>query len=808
MMRRRFTPVLLWLAALAVCLAVIVQSRYTADMSAFLPSKPTAQEQVLVDQLRDGLISRLLLVGIDGSDASTRAALSRALAAQLRQQAAFVSVNNGEPVEARPDEALLLKYRYLLSPATTPQNFSESGLHRAIAASIDQLASPMGGSLKSLFPADPTGALLQLLGSLAGDAQPHKEDGVWAAPDMPRALLLLQTRAAGTDTDGQQAAISAVHAAFAAAQRQVDSDADIVASRPGEHPAARSATLVISGASVFAVQSRATIKGAIERVSLLGGVLIVGLLLLVYRSLPVLLLGLLPVLSGVFAGITAVSLGFGVVQGITLGFGTTLIGEAVDYSIYLFVQSGRTAAPGAASSAARSDWLRRFWPTIRLGMLTSVVGFATLLLSNFPGLAQLGAYSIAGLVAAALVTRFVLPQLLPAGFAVRDLSRTGQHLKLLVVRLRRLRWLVALLALGAIAVVAGNRHAIWNTRLSALSPISPQALALNAQLREQLGAPDAVDLVTVQAPSLDAALAAAERIAPRLQALQQQGVIAGYDSPARYLPSLATQRARQLALPAPAVLQARLDAALQGLPVKPGVLAPFLKDVEAARQGPLLGRPDLAQTSFALALDGMLLRQAAGGWTALLPLRAPTHASIDDARVQAALSGSGAQVINLGTASTGLYDGYLRTASWLSLAGIVAIAVLLLIVLRSPVRTARVLAPLLAAVLVVVAGLLLAGVQLTLLHLVGMMLIVAVGSNYALFFNRGQDAAGGIEPSTLASLLFANLTTVAGFGPLLLSGVPVLQAMGATVAPGALLALLFSAMLSASDTTTAPVQGR
>ena len=30
----------------------------------------------------------------------------------------------------------------------------------------------------------------------------------------------------------------------------------------------------------------------------------------------------------------------------------------------------------------------------------------------------------------------------------------------------------------------------------------------------------------------------------------------------------------------------------------------------------------------------------------------------------------------------------------------------------------------------------LAGVQLTILHLVGMLLIVAVGSNYALFFDR------------------------------------------------------------------------
>ena len=34
-------------------------------------------------------------------------------------------------------------------------------------------------------------------------------------------------------------------------------------------------------------------------------------------------------------------------------------------------------------------------------MLTSVVGFATLLFSGFPGLAQLGLYSVTGIVVAA-----------------------------------------------------------------------------------------------------------------------------------------------------------------------------------------------------------------------------------------------------------------------------------------------------------------------------------------------------------------------------------------------------------------------
>ena len=71
-----------------------------------------------------------------------------------------------------------------------------------------------------------------------------------------------------------------------------------------------------------------------------------------------------------------------------------------------------------------------------------------------------------------------------------------------------------------------------------------------------------------------------------------------------------------------------------------------------------------------------------------------------------------------------------------------------------------------------------------------MLLIVAIGSNYALFFTTMNT------PATLASLLLANATTVIAFGVLATSSVPVLSALGQTVAPGALLALLFSALLS------------
>ncbi len=68
---------------------------------------------------------------------------------------------------------------------------------------------------------------------------------------------------------------------------------------------------------MFAVAARAKIERAAVRLSIASGILVVTLLLLVYRSLPALALGLLPVATGALVGVAAVALGFGAVHGIT-----------------------------------------------------------------------------------------------------------------------------------------------------------------------------------------------------------------------------------------------------------------------------------------------------------------------------------------------------------------------------------------------------------------------------------------------------------------------------------------------------------
>jgi predicted exporter len=141
-----------------------------------------------------------------------------------------------------------------------------------------------------------------------------------------------------------------------------------------------------------------------------------------------------------------------------------------------------------------------------------------------------------------------------------------------------------------------------------------------------------------------------------------------------------------------------------------------------------------------------------------------------------------------------LYGDYLDEAIFLSAAGALAILLMLVWSLRSAQRLAPVALPLLLAIIFVLAGLHLGGQRLHLLHLIGMLLIVAVGSNYTLFLDRASSLA---DPEVRLSTGVATLTTAIGFGVLGLSSVPVLNAIGLTVGPGALLSLLLAVMFAA-----------
>lgn len=786
MSQRGRVTLLLWLVLIAIAAWQAVRTPIRTDLSVFLPRSPAIEQQILIEQLRAGTLARLVLVGIEGGSAEARAQASRALAEALRADAQFTQVANGDGQSLQADRAFVFRQRYLLSPAVDAARFSVDGLRAAISETIEAVAAPAGMLAASLLPRDPTGETLQLIDTLAGPVSPRREAGVWASRTGERALLMVALRAPLIDSDAQQRALATLDDRFAALNR----------------PELR---LLKTGPAVFAAESRQRIITEAAALSALSTVLVVALLWFAYRSVRTLLLGLVPVACGVLAGFAAVGAGFGYVHGVTLAFGVTMIGEAVDYAVYLFVQ-----AEGGNDPATAAGWQQRLWPTLRLGMATSIAGFGVLLLSGFPGLAQPGLFAIVGLIAAAIATRYGLPLLVPHGFKLRDLSAVGARLEAGMHSLARRRHWIWLPCLAAAAIIVWKGDRLWQRELTALSPVPIEARQLDAALRADLGAPDVRYVVAVPANDREAALRGAEASVARLAPLVERGVLSHVDTPTRFLPSAATQRERQSALPPATELKSRLHLALQGLPLRPEKLQGFVEDVERARQEPLLTPESLAGTSLALALQSLLVEREAPAaneptWLALLPLHGPASGAIDVAALRAALAGVAVGghaplLLDMKAATDTMYADYLREAAWLSGGAALVIVLLLAASLRSLPRLARVVLPLASAVLCVVGGLLATGVQLTLLHLVGLLLVVAVGSNYSLLFDRrSRPDHGTTRPEStrmLVSVALAAATTLLTFGVLAFSSVPVLGMIGSTVAPGVVLAFVFSAALA------------
>ncbi|HXZ51975.1 MAG TPA: MMPL family transporter [Burkholderiales bacterium] len=753
-----------WLLALGACGAWLYgHLTLTTDLSAFLPPSTTPAQRILLGQLRDGAASRLILIGLEGAPEDALARASGELARRLNASGEFAYVGNGAAGMGSREQALLFEHRYLLSPAVRAERFSVAGLEAALAETYRLLGTSAGVLVRATLPADPTGEMAQVLRQFAPDAGPETRHGVWFSRDGHRALLVAQSRAPAFDADAQRRVVQTIEKAYAAM-------------RPA------TGHILLSGPGVFAANIRDTVDSDVWRLSLLGAALVLAILYAAYRSLAILAVSFLPAATGLVIGVTAVGLGFDKLQGITLGFGVTLLGEAVDYPTYLFMQ----ARPGEALGEA----LARIGTTLRLAVLTTVLGALAMALSSFTGLAQLGVFTVVGVAAAGAATRWVVPAVLP----VRpDLPAAGRGLPWLdrfADAARHARRPAAALVLGALAVVAWKHDRLWDDDLSSLTPVSASAKRLDRDLRAELGAPDLRYLVVARAATREAALQASEAMAAWLDDAVRRGWLAGFDVASTYLPSKRTQEARRAALPEREVLAARLDGALRDSPFRAGGFAPFLLDVARARTAPLLDMRDLEGTALAFRVESLLVRND-DGWNALATLRAVSA----PAELAREASAHGTEFIDLKAESNTLVATYKNQALRYIALGLACIAALLAFALGAR-GAARVMAPTLAAVALDVALLLLLGKRLSLFNLVALLLVVGVGLNYALFF-AGRYADSADKRRAQRAVAVCAGTTLSAFGCLALSRIPVLHEIGMTVALGASLALLLAAAFAA-----------
>ena len=480
-------------------------------------------------------------------------------------------------------------------------------------------------------------------------------------------------------------------------------------------------------------------------------------------------------------------LAFGFVHGITLGFGMTMLGVTVDYPV-LLIGHRKRGEPAFGT-------LRRIGHAFNLAVLTAVLGLTGMVCAGFPGLSQLGVFSVAGILAASGVTRFLLPPLIVAA----DLAPVdaGDPARLARIEgFRRWRMAVLGLACAAAAVLAVGGGPGWDGDLGHLSPVPAAALALDASLRVDLGAPETGQVLAIQAPSAEAVLQREETLAPRIEALTAEGAIAGADFAAKLLPSERTQLARRATLPDAATLAARVAQSASGLGFTPTAFHPFMDAIAESRTLPPLAPgalpPPLAGDRLLQARLGALLTRRDGAWFGVMAPRAVR----DPARLATAFTGEAdVTYVDIHAETDAIANAYTRQA-WPWLLGGGAAAVLSLAAgLRDPGRLLRVVGSIGAAILLTISALTLAGVPLTVVHVVALQFVAGIGLDYALFFSRPRLDAEE-RSRTLRTLFTCNGMALLTFGLLCLCRTPLLRDIGETVAVGVVAAMLFAFMFA------------
>ena len=772
-----------WLLGVLVCGVIVSRATIVTDITAFLPGPATREQAMLAEQLRDGVASRVILIGIEAPSVErTEAAAQRSqqIAAALRADPRFAFVANGDATMFAAERDRLFDARYLLSAQVSPQRFSVEGLRSAAGELEALLRSSAAPLVKPTAARDLTGELLNLAMALKPARAPLSKHGVWFDSTGRSALLLATTRSPGFDVDAQSEAVAAIRAAFGAAFDASFATLDAVS--PSQ------LQLHLTGPGVFAVESRRAIEQDARRLTLIATVAVSLLLLLVLRSPRFLLWAALPTATGALTGLAAVSVAFGSIHGITLGFGLTLIGEAVDYAVYVQVQRQR----------GDNTYL---WRGLWLAVLTSSAGFVAMMLSGFAGLMQLGLMSIVGISVAAVVARFCLPDVLHP----LDTSRLERFTPLSRLSLHAPRWRFAFVLAGvasAVLLVArGDR--LWNDQLAAISPLARGAGELDARMRSDTGLGDLRFVLAVEGATLDEAITRAEALHEPLRELQLRGVIAGFDSPAALIPSAQTQQARRAALPDEATLRERLAQALADGALRAEAFEPFIVDVQRARR--LEITPGYyAGTALGQRLAAQLIDRRQGTASdvaALLTLTGVAEKGGADAVAAAVQNTSGVSLIDL-TNIQALVADYRARAAWAALGGAILIVLILAVQLRNVRATARIAVSVVVSMAITAATLVLIEGGLTLFHLVALLLAAGVGTNYALFIGMPRHEPHGDAsalPVTL-SVTLAAATTLIAFTTLAMSTTPVLHMIGVTVAIGATIALVVSLSLARTQT--------
>jgi predicted exporter/predicted LPLAT superfamily acyltransferase len=764
---------LLWLAV-AVLSAAYLAVRigqglaFRTDLMALLPREQQDPMLQRADDAVTSSLSRRVVILIGASDrAAARDAAHRIADSLTRAGLADLARNGFDKDRIGQIGRIYFPYRRGLLSEADRQRLMEDRGEEIASRALSQVFGFVGMADGRLLARDP---FLLMPDFLAGLPLPMSrltlDDGMLSLQAEGKTRILLS----GTLT-GEPYALDM--------QKRLSATLDpLVAELRAEHPdleVQRAGAVFFARAGAERAFSETT---SISIASTLGTLLLV---LVVFRALTPLWQTLLTIGNGVLVALAASLWYFGELHVGALLFGVSLIGVAVDYSLQY---CSEVFAPGPPPPAVR---LRRVFAGITLGAATTIIGYLTLMLAPFPGLHQIAAFSAVGLFASWATVVLWLPALdrtRAPRHGARMLAAAAWFLGLWEApRYRRVR----LAGLAGIVLIAlfGLTRIHTDDDVRRMQSLSPVLVAEQERLQRLVGSTGGSQFLLVQAPDDDTALEREEILVERLQPLIGKG-LAGFQSPAQYVPSAGRQRSNR------ALVHAHLDGtALREQTTRLGLTEPS----EAADDG--LPVMTLAEATKGGAFDflSLLILETGGAATHVVTLDGVT----DLPGIAAVVRGvPGVRLVDPAGDFSVLLGKYRNRA--LILLALSAALMAPLLALRYGWRGGlAVLAPPTLAVALAPALRAVAGGSFSFFDAMALVLILSIGVDYAVFC---AETSGERKPVTMLAVFLAASTALLSFGLLALSGVTVVSAFGSTMTIGILAACLLSPMARGSLRTS------
>lgn len=764
-------------------------ARVQSDILAMLPhlqqDKLTERalnqvEATLADQVYIALVAK------DETTAITAAKLlMQKLEADLVATGKNAALTDIRSADMQLGEALgqyYFPHRFKLLTAPQAEALATKDIGNLIEAATAQLYNAFSYANSNLLAQDPLLLFPANLLALAPSSKVRVSQGILLANqgDNVAAVVMTKGRESAFNPNAQLAQMAALTLGLDAVKQSYP---DI--------------TLLKAGALFHAIAATQTAKSEISILGLASLLGVIALVWLAFRSVMPLLLAIVTISSGLLLAVTFTLSVFGELHLLTLVFGTSLIGIAIDYSFHFYCERLSDSERSAKATVAY------IFPTVTLAFITSALAYVGIGLAPFPGMQQVAIFCAAGLLGAYLTLILAYPLLagsrLPSGS--RPLALAGKYLASLTQLSNRL---TTPLGMGMFALVIMVWCLVGVTKLTVDDDIrhlqqSPASVTEpENQLRQLLSGGTDNQFLLVRAASEEALLQQLERVSPLLDAAIANQELGNYVSLSRYLPS--HQRQDTAYRLQGEIYQTQLEQVLTSLGLdenlKPELQASYLaaKDqyiapadffkLEAGKQlAPLWLAPNDKATDYDALNDG----GASAEYGAIVLLGGIQQ--IDALKARFAEDES-VQLIDK-VADISAVMGHYRQLTLKLLALALGIALLLFSLIFGIKKATVVVAVPALAALLTLATLGLTGSPLSLFHALALILVFGIGIDYSLFFASAQNHGKAV----MMAVFMSACSTLLAFGLLAFSQTQAIHYFGLTLSLGIGFTFLLSPLI-------------